>query len=153
MTTMKERISNVIAWVGFSSFVVMALAFSVFVWDLSRDKPELIAEVRCEDADVKKYGNLFLENYHPSDCSWGKRLSKWQYKGDIYGYVGYDSSLFFAESNIDGYSMHGIGEPITEGIIPWALPLWLISLVSNYILFGSARLLPWRKAVISEETS
>lgn len=150
MTTMKERISNVIAWVGFGCLLVMALTVSVLLWDLSREKPELIGEVRCEEADKKKYENLFLENYKPSDCSRNKLLTKWQYKGDVYGYVGYDSRLLFAQSNIDGYSEHGIGEGITENIIPWALPLWLISLVSNYILFGSARLLPWRKLVISE---
>jgi hypothetical protein len=153
MTTMKERISNVIAWVGFNGFVVMALAFSVSVWDLNRDKPELIEEVRCEDADGKKYENLFLENYQPSDCSSGQLLSKWRYKGAVYGYVGYSSRLLFAESNIDGYSMHNIGENVAESIVPWALPLWLISIVLNYILFGSARLLPWRKAVINEEAS
>ena len=151
MTTMKERISNVIAWVGFSGFVVTALVLTVLIWDLSRAKPELIETVRCEDADGKKYENLFLENYHPSDCSSGLLLSKWQYKGAVYGYVGFNSRLLFAESKIDGYDMHGIGEGLTERAVPWTLPLWLISLVLNYILFGSVRLLPWKKAVISEQ--
>lgn len=154
MTTMKERISNVIAWAGFSGLAVMALTLIVLVWDLSRDKPELIAEVRCENADVG-YENLFVENYTRSDCVGGATLYKWEYKGTVYGYVSAGDSgsyLFFAGSNIDGYT-HDVGRKVAETGFPWGLPLWLISAALNYIFFGSARLLPWKRAVISEETS
>ena len=157
MTTMKERISNVIAWAGFSGLAVMALTLIVLVWDLSRDKPELIAEVRCENADVG-YENLFVENYTPSECveaAWyGGSLFKWEYKDTVYGYVSsgvLGRFLYFADDNIDGYT-HGVGREVAETTVPWALPLWLISAVLNYTLFGSARLLPWKRAVISEET-
>lgn len=156
MTTMKERLSNVIAWVGFASLLFLLLAAVLVLWDASREKPKLIGQVSCEDAEVKKYANyLVIENYTPSDCEYGATLYRWEYKDTVYGYVSLGdrgSYLFVADTNIDGYR-HSIGEKVAESIVPWALPLWLLSLVSNYILFGSARVLPWKKAVVNEEAS
>ena len=156
MAAMKERISNVIAWAGFACLVSVLLAAVLVLWDESREKPKLIGQVACEDAEVKKYANyLFIENFTPSDCMYGATLFRWEYKDSVYGYVSLGdrgSYLFYADANIDGYR-HSIGEELAEIIVPWALPLWLISVIANYILFGSARVLPWKRAVISEETS
>ena len=156
MAVMKERISNVIAWVGFASLLSVLLAVVLVLWDASREKPKLIGQVACKDAEVKKYANyLFIENFTPSDCMYGATLYRWEYKDAVYGYVSVSDSgsyLYYADANIDGYT-HSIGEQFADSIVPWALPLWLISFISNYILFGSPRVLPWRKAVINEESS
>lgn len=156
MTTMKERISNVIAWVGFICLLISILSAVAVLWDINREKPKLIGQVSCEAAEAKNHSNsLFIENYSPSDCTYGATLYQWEYQDTVYGIVtlgDHGGYLFYADLNIDGYT-HGIVEDIVESIVPWALPLLLISLVLNYILFGSARLLPWRKVVIIEETT
>ena len=155
MTTMKERIGNVIAWLGFSCLLVLVLAAVVVLWDANREKPKLIGRVACEDQEIKKYANLFTKNYQGYRCKRGATLYKWEYMEAAYGVVSWSNLggyLDTASSNIDGYT-HDVGREVAETTVPWASPLWLISLISNYILFGSARLLPWRKAVIREETS
>lgn len=161
MTTMKERISNVIAWVGFSCFVALALSLIIVVVDSAREKPaQMGEELLC--ADIKRWNNPIITGIYDDivdldKCaSYGEYVAQWKYRGESYGVTGLFASSVNSISavawQIPNYT-HGVGEDIADSVVPWALPLWLISIVLNYILFGSARLFPWKKAVISEEAS
>lgn len=166
MTAMKERISNVIAWVGFVSLLVVVCSASVHFWYQSIEKPKRVLLETCEEFDTPEYWNentLFaaVVKKYSSDkqlelcklkSNW---VSMWYYKSDVVVLTGRQSSirwLWDVDHKIDGFTYIDT-EEIFEFFIPIALPLWLISIVLNYILVGSARLLPWRKAVINEEAS
>jgi hypothetical protein len=159
MTTMKERISNVIAWLGFGCLLILPLGFGGLAYDQFSEKPLLIGEVQsCREIQRSTNANLKAAYSHLVDleeCSLYKNYAaRWSYKGVTFGLtadVSWRINRLGYGIDIPGYT-HNVGTDLSGLIIPWALPLWLISVVLNYILFGSARLLPWKRAVISEET-
>ncbi len=157
MTNMKERISNVIAWVGFGSVIALVLSFLIFFFDSVRDQPELYAKaISC--SELKRTDDGLLAGLYAevdlNECGNYQSAAVWKYRGEHYGIItaspSYSESPYAIASELPGYT-HGTGERILESVVPWALPLWLISAILNYILFGSARLLPWQKVVINEE--
>ena len=160
MTTMKERISNVIAWVGFGCLLILPVGVGGLAYDQFREKPRLTGEVQsCREIQRSTSANLKVTYSHLVDleeCSlYNYYAARWSYKGVTFGLTGYRPWLINSLGygiDIPGYT-HNVGTDVAQSTVPWALPLWLISIVLNYILFGSARLLPWRKVVISEETT
>jgi hypothetical protein len=166
MTTVKERISNVIAWVGFASLLMVVCTSSFHFWYQSLEKPELVLLESCEEFDTVEYWNSnpllsavakkFSSESQLERCkSDSKYISMWYYKDDVVVLTGSGymiNSLRSVDEHFDGFIDIDTYEAF-DLFIPTTLPLWLISVVLNYILFGSARLLPWKKAVISEEAS
>jgi hypothetical protein len=110
-------------------------------------------EVRPDPYQVAKLEELGV-NWRPlSKCKrLGGWIHVWTYKDDIRWNYHNAVSL----NRFDFADQYGDYYPISSHDFLdqslWGLPLWLISVVLNYILFGSARLLPWKGAVISEET-
>ena len=161
MTTMKERISNVIAWAGFIGLMLSVPLYSLVVIDVTKDHPEKILYAGCISLEVSPdpYQLAKLEelgvNWRPrSKCEKnGGWIHVWSYKDEIRWNYYDDVSM----SRFDFADLYSDYHPIRSNdfldLAQWGLPLWLISVIANYILFGSARLLPWRKAVINEEAS
>lgn len=161
MTTMKERIGNVIAWLGFSCLLILSVGVGGLAYDQFREKPVLIGKVlSCKEIQRSTMNHrqriAFRRLVDLESCSYyDEYAARWSYKGFTFAFTDRRASPIgkLGDSiDIPGYA-HNVGTDFAKSIIPWASPLWLISLISNYILFGSARLLPWRNAVISEETS
>jgi hypothetical protein len=160
MTTMRERISNVIAWLGFGCLLILPVGVGGLAYDQFREKPLLIGEVQsCREIQRSTNASLKAAYTHLVDleeCSlYNDYAARWSYKGVTFGLT--DDRAWLINTlrygiDIPGYT-HNVGTDVADLIVPWALPLWLISVIANYILFGSARVLPWRKAVIHEESS
>lgn len=166
MTSMKERISNVIAWIGFVSILALGSAYSVNFWYESLEKPKLLFSTSCEVFDTAEW---VLENpeasavakEHISEArlrrckSNSKAIAMWSYEGDfvvVTGFMFQVGSLMDVDHLFDGFTYVDT-DNLVYGLGPIAIPIGLTSIILNYILFGSARLLPWRKAVINEEAS
>lgn len=166
MTTMKERISNVIAWVGFVSLLMVVCSASVHFWYESQEKPELLFSTSCEEFDTLEW---ILENpkasavakEHISEArlrrciSNSKAIAMWSYEGDfvvVTGFMFQVSSLMDVDHLFDGFTYVDTGD-LVDGLVPIAIPIGLTSIILNYIFFGSARLLPWREMVINEDAS
>ena len=166
MTTMKERISNVIAWVGFVSLLLVVCSASVHFWYQSIEKPELVLLETCQKFDTVEYWNenplrsevakKFSSESQLKRCkSDFKSIALWYYKGDavvLTGSAYQISTLYGVDHRFDGFTYINTAKVVENVHLP-ALPLWLISTVLNYIFFGSARLLPWKKAVVNEQAS
>jgi len=163
MTTMKERISNVIAWVGFVGMLLVATTVAVGIWYESREKPELVLLEKCKTFDTAEYWNenaLFaaVAKKYSSETQLERckekynSIAMWYFKEDVVVLTGprFDiDSLWYVAKKIDGFTY--VSKSDLRQFFWFGLPLWLISAVLNYILFGSARLLPWKKAVISDQ--
>jgi len=155
---MKERISNVIAWVGLSCLILSLPATAFMTIDALQTHPKKVLYTSCAvlEAGGSPYDAMQLEqlgvNWRPaSTCERsGGWVHVWSYKGEIrwnYYYTVWMDRKEFAEY-YDDYTSVRFEKYFS--LIKWLLPLWLISIVINYILFGSARLFPWKKAVINE---
>lgn len=160
MTAMKERISNVIAWLGFGCLLMLPVGIGGLAYDEYKEKPVLIGEVQsCREIQRSTNANLKAAYSYLVDlekCAMYKYYAaKWSYKGFTFGQTGpssWEVGRLGYGIGIPGYT-HNVGTDLAESVIPWALPLWLISIVLSYILFGSARVLPWKKVVFNEEAS
>lgn len=155
-----------IAWVGFASLLMVVCTSSFHFWYQSLEKPQLVLLESCEEFDTVEYWNsnpLYSavakeigSETQLEDCkSDSKYIAMWYYKDDAVVLTGpayMIDSIWSVDEKFDGFIDIDTSE-VLEFFTPIALPLWLISIIVNYILFGSARLLPWRKVVISEETT
>lgn len=169
MTTVRQRLSNVLAWVGFACFLLCVVPIAVitagYIWEtVIQEQPSAVANVSCnylldyseQDSDKAKFiakmekDGLDLERCGTEGVD---RLGIAMYGGEPYYFYlkSYQSTDDYIKQRLAwqdvGYSYRNwkkLFKKFAEGLF-FIAAAWLLSLVLNYIFFGSARFLPWKK--------
>ena len=169
MTTVRQRLGNVLAWVGFACFlfgvVPMVVIAAGYIWETKiQEQPSAVTNVSCnylldaseQDSDaaksiatIEKHG-LDLERCGTEGVD---RVGIAIYDGeDYYFYLkSYQSTDDYIKQRLAwqdvGYSYRNwkkLFKKFADGLF-FTAAAWLLSLILNYIFFGSARFLPWKK--------
>ena len=169
MTTVRQRLSNVLAWVGFACFlfgvVPIAVVTAGHFWETKiQEQPSAVTNVSCnylldaseQDSDeAKNIANIEKHGLDLERCGTEgvDRVGIAIYDGeDYYFYLeSYQSTHDYIKQRLAwqdvGYSYKywKNGFRAIEKFFIFIATAWLLSLVLNYIFFGSARFLPWKK--------
>jgi len=167
MSTIRQRLGNVIAWVGFAALIFGVLPlttlFLASVWEeMIQEQPKIFI-LPCEKIDetLTNFSDLVDAGFDADRCPASREVGYLRYKGVVGGatyrgqanfFYGYDDKI--SEHSVKeklaakgvGYSYRTWSRLYSYFFEPTAAlsSLWVLCLILNYIFYGSARVLPWK---------
>ena len=153
MDGVKQRLGNVLAWIGFVALLGVLpfiLMIPGLIWEGNQEEPRIRRESCLDWRDIKEppvYDplGLYPPGFNYKECRasglWGVW---WEYK-DKSGWA-YTDRYYRPQDYVPGYNRPWSDAARDfDGLFSVALPTWIVILVINYIFWGSMRILPWKK--------